>query len=118
MKTDADIKRDVEAELAWDPAVRARSIGVAVRQGVVTPSGHLETCSEKWAVEKALRRVQGVKAIALERDDLKGVVGVSNEVTLRSRPAPTDVWHERDAAEGAARAAPGVRRVINELRIG
>ena len=68
MKTDADLKRDVTAELAWDPAVKSTAIGVAVRDGVVTLSGHLETFAEKHAAERALGRVAGVKAIALELD--------------------------------------------------
>ena len=68
MKTDADLKRDVTAELAWDPAVKSTAIGVAVKDGVVTLSGHLETFAEKHAAERALRRVTGVKAIALELD--------------------------------------------------
>src|SRR5262245_20335071 len=68
MKTDSQLKRDVEAELAWDPAVNEAAIGVAVKDGVVTLSGHLNTYVEKYAVEKVLRRVAGVKAIALEID--------------------------------------------------
>ena len=68
MKTDADLKRDVTAELAWDPAVKSTAIGVAVKDGVVTLSGHLETFAEKHAAERALGRVAGVKAIALELD--------------------------------------------------
>lgn len=68
MKTDVELKRDVEAELAWDPAVRSTTIGVAVKDGVVTLTGHIETYAEKYAAEKALRRVTGVKAIALELD--------------------------------------------------
>jgi osmotically-inducible protein OsmY len=35
-------------------------------------------------------------------------------VTLRGT---VNSWHERDAAQGVAWAAPGVRSVINELRI-
>ncbi|MCW7541128.1 BON domain-containing protein [Aquabacterium sp. A7-Y] len=66
MKTDTEMKRDVEAELAWDPAIRSEGIGVAVKDGVVTLSGRLETYAEKWAVEKALRRLTGIKAVALE----------------------------------------------------
>ena len=62
MKTDADLKRDVTAELAWDPSVKATAIGVAVKDGVVTLSGHLETFAEKHAASRALRRVAGVKA--------------------------------------------------------
>ena len=68
MKTDADLKKDVTAELAWDPAVKSTAIGVAVNDGVVTLSGHLETFAEKHAAERALGRVTGVKAIALELD--------------------------------------------------
>ena len=68
MKTDAELKRDVGAELACDPAANASGIGVAVKDGVVTLSGHLDTFAEKSAVASALRRVAGVKAIALELD--------------------------------------------------
>ena len=68
MKTDVELKKDVTAELAWDPAVKATAIGVAVKDGVVTLSGHLETFADKHAAERALHRVAGVKAIALELD--------------------------------------------------
>ena len=36
LKTDAELKRDVTAELAWDPSVKANAIGVSVKDGVVT----------------------------------------------------------------------------------
>ena len=68
MKPDVELKQDVTAELAWDPAVNATAIGVAVKDGVVTLSGHLATFADKHAAERALRRVAGVKAIALEID--------------------------------------------------
>ena len=68
MKTDADLKRDVSAELAWDPAVRSTAIGVAVKEGVVTLTGHIDTFAEKHAVSRAVQRVAGVKAVALELD--------------------------------------------------
>ena len=160
MKTEADLKRDVTAELAWDPAVNFSAVGVAVKDGVVTLSGHLETFAEKHAAERALGRVAGVKAIALELDvklsfdhkrsdtdiavsaeqalkwntlvplegirltvdhgwvtlqgeveweyqrhgaekairPLMGVVGISNEITLRGGPRATDLSRKiRDA---------------------
>ena len=68
MKTDTELKADVTAELAWDPSVRSTAVGVAVKDGVVTLTGHLETFAEKHAATRALRRVSGVKAIALELD--------------------------------------------------
>lgn len=68
MKTDAHIKADVTDELAWDPAVNATGIGVAVKDGVVTLTGHLDSYAEKHAVERAVHRVAGVRGIAVELD--------------------------------------------------
>jgi osmotically-inducible protein OsmY len=68
MKSDSQLKADVMAELAWDPAIDADSIGVMVTSGVVTLTGHLKTYAEKHAVEYAVRRVAGVRGIAIELD--------------------------------------------------
>jgi osmotically-inducible protein OsmY len=68
MKTDEQLKDDVVMELEWDPAVHATQVGVAVKNGVVTLTGHLDTFAEKFAVEKAVARVQDVQAIAVEMD--------------------------------------------------
>ncbi len=68
MKTDAQLKKDVIAELDWEPAVNASHVGVAVTDGVVTLTGHLDTFAEKHAIERAVQRVAGVKAIAVEVD--------------------------------------------------
>ncbi len=68
MKTDAQLKKDVTAELEWDPSINASHVGVATDNGVVTLTGHLSTFAEKYAIERAVQRVQGVKAIAVELD--------------------------------------------------
>jgi osmotically-inducible protein OsmY len=68
MKTNLDLQRDVIEELAWDPLVPEARIGVAVKDGVVTLTGHLDTYAEKVAVKHAVERVAGVKTIALEVD--------------------------------------------------
>ena len=68
MKTDAQLKQDVSAELSWDPSINATQVGVAVKDGVVTLTGHLDTYAEKYAIERAAQRVQGVRAIAVEVD--------------------------------------------------
>jgi osmotically-inducible protein OsmY len=66
MKTDAQIKSDVSAELAWDTAVDATRIGVAVKDGVVSLSGEVETYLQKHAAERAARRIPGVRGIAMD----------------------------------------------------
>jgi osmotically-inducible protein OsmY len=60
------LKKDVTEELFWDPIINSAEIGVMVKDGVVTLTGHLDTFVEKHAAERALRRVSGVKGIALE----------------------------------------------------
>ncbi|MDF0487538.1 BON domain-containing protein [Sphingomonas sp. H39-1-10] len=66
LKTDSQLQHDVIAELEWEPRVDHADIGVAVNDGVVTLSGYVKTYPEKFAAEKATRRVAGVKAIAEE----------------------------------------------------
>ena len=66
MKTDSELKKDVLAELAWDPLVPEARIGVAVSDGVVTLTGHLDSYAEKIAAKHAAERVIGVKALAVE----------------------------------------------------
>jgi osmotically-inducible protein OsmY len=43
-------------------------VGVAVADGVVTLTGHLDSYAEKYAAERAAQRVAGVKAVAVELD--------------------------------------------------
>lgn len=66
MKTDSELQKDILEELLWDPLVPEAKVGVAVSNGVVTLTGHLDTYGEKVAAEHAVARVAGVKAIALE----------------------------------------------------
>jgi osmotically-inducible protein OsmY len=66
MKTDLQIRHDVEEELEWEPGVAASSIDVDVKEGVVTLKGHLASLGEKVAAEQAAQRVGGVRALMAE----------------------------------------------------
>jgi osmotically-inducible protein OsmY len=68
MKTDKQIKQDVERELEWDPAFNAAGIGVEVRSGIVTLAGHLGSYREKLAAENAAQRVECVNTVVVELD--------------------------------------------------
>ena len=86
MKTDAQLQQDVIAELGFEPSVNASQIGVEVMDGVVTLAGHVGSFVEKWEAERAARRVNGVKALAVEMD-----------VTLPGSSARNDVDIARSA---------------------
>jgi osmotically-inducible protein OsmY len=66
--SDIDLQQDVLDELKWEPSVNAPHIGVAAKDGVVTLTGHVSSYAEKYAAEKAAKRVHGVRAIANEID--------------------------------------------------
>jgi len=68
MKTDTQIQLDVNAELAWDPAINSDDIAVKVNDGIVTLAGHVKSYAEKMDAEHATLRVSGVKALAVELD--------------------------------------------------
>lgn len=72
MKSDYQIQEDVMEELKWEPFLKASEIGVAVKNGVVTLSGHVDSYSKKIAAENAAKKVVGVKAVA---EDIE--VGIS-----------------------------------------
>src|SRR5579872_3033100 len=65
MKTaDLQLRHDVEAELDWDARLDSRQIGVAVKNGVVSLSGHVASYAERRAAEEAAQSVSGVRAVA------------------------------------------------------
>jgi len=66
MKTDREIQLDVLDELRWEPSVNATDIGVTVKDAIVTLEGTVDSFAEKWAAEKAAKRLPSVKGLAVE----------------------------------------------------
>src|ERR1700704_892889 len=77
-RTDAQIQSDVLAELKWDARLMPNEIGVAVKDGVVTLTGWVDSYMKRWAAEEAAHRVRGVKAVA---NDIEVRLGVGSERT-------------------------------------
>lgn len=145
MKTDSDLKRDVERELAWDTRIDDTAIGVAAHHGVVTLTGTVTSWAEKHAVEEAVYRVGGVHTLANEieikqswdasRTDADLAEAVHNALVWdhfvasdRIRATVSDhgsvtligtvaTLRERDEAERVVRRLDGVRYVTNEIAV-
>jgi len=64
IRTDSEIKRDVEDELKYDAGVDSTDIGVAVKNGVVSLTGFARSYSQKLQAEMDAKRVSGVMAVA------------------------------------------------------
>ena len=66
MNDDLKLQQRVIDALEFETSVNAAHVGVSVRDGVVTLSGHIESYHEKWAAERVARQVKGVQAVAQE----------------------------------------------------
>ena len=64
IRSDEAIQTDVLEEVKWDTRVRPNEIGVAVKDGIVTLTGWVDSYMKKMAAEEAAHRVRGFKAVA------------------------------------------------------
>ncbi len=144
MKTDFEIQQDVMAEIKWEPLLNASEIGVAVKSGVVTLSGLVDTYTKKLLAEKAAERVQGVKAVAEDIDVKILGTGVKKDIEIAETALNLLKWNSsvledkikikvehgiltldgeveweffKSAAEKAVENLVGVRGIINNIII-
>jgi osmotically-inducible protein OsmY len=143
-RTDEQIQRDVLDELKWDARVQPNEIGVAVKGGIVTLTGWVDSFTKKWAAEEAALRVPGVTAVA---NDIEVRLPFESERTDADLAAaairalewdaaiPSDAvkvtvskgwvtlegeveWeYQKDDAERVVRRLTGVRGVTNLIRV-
>lgn len=142
--SDASLRQDIIDELDFEPSVNAAHIGVTAENGVVTLSGHVGSYTEKLAVEKAVKRVKGVQALAEEikvrfPEDKKtaddeiaaravallhwsavvpeGHVMVKVQDGWINISGQVDWQYQRAAAEAEVRRLSGVAGVVNGITI-
>jgi osmotically-inducible protein OsmY len=144
MRSDSDIKRDVEDELRWDPDIVSDDIAVSVKNGVVTLTGFVRSYGQKLQAEADAKRISGVVGLAndievrlpaldqrpdpdIARDAvaaLKAQLAYSWEaikvlvhsgwVTLEGQVE----WnYQRDRAEQSVRRIKGVKGVTNSIQL-
>jgi RNA polymerase sigma factor (sigma-70 family) len=141
---DLELKKNVEAELSYEPSINASTVGVAVRDGIVTLSGHVNSYWEKWNAERAALRLSGVRAVvnelevrlptSSERTDEDiaraavsalawSIVVPKDRVKVKvskgwlTLEGSVDWKFQRSAAEAAVRNLVGVRGVTNLIEV-
>lgn len=93
MKTDAEIQKNVMDELKWIPLLKSAEIGVAVKNGVVTISGIVDTYSKKVSAEKAAARVAGVRAVAEDIEVKVSGTGKRTDTEIAEAVLNALKWH-------------------------
>jgi osmotically-inducible protein OsmY len=64
VRTDEQIQEDVLRELKFEASLQPNEIGVAVKDGIVTLTGTVDSYLKRWTAEEAAHRVKGVVAVA------------------------------------------------------
>ena len=64
MRTDSEIKRDLEEEFKYDADLASADIGVSVKNGVVSLTGFATSYRQKLRAEADAKRISGVMAVA------------------------------------------------------
>lgn len=143
-RTDEAIRHDVQEELAWDLYLQPNEVRVAIKDGVVTLTGLVDSYLKKVAAEKAAYRVQGVKAVvncldvrlpsSAERADAALATAVLTilqwdtdvptsklEVTVHegwvTLKGEVEYDFQKSEAERAICHLVGIRGVTNEIRV-
>jgi osmotically-inducible protein OsmY len=142
MRTDDEVRKEVQSAILWEPHLSNADIGVAVSEGVVTLTGLVPSIWMKAEAEKAARNVYGVRAVAndievrlgSERADSEiarsAVEALERHVLIPSERIRVTVSHgrvtlegevnwqfQRKLAESAVGKLEGVRDILNKIRI-
>jgi len=140
--TDTELAQFVRRALEWDVFVPEQKITTTVSGGWVTLEGHVDTLSQRDAVEKAIRNLNGlvgvVNKLEVDPDVVAGdirhaieaalgrhAVREADHLSVEVRPSGKVIltgtvasFSEKKAVLGAARSTKGVRSVADQLRIG
>jgi osmotically-inducible protein OsmY len=140
-QTNSQLHDAVQRQLGYEPEINTTDIAILVDDGVVTLTGFVNSYSEKFAAEQAVKRVRGVRAVANdihvkrldERSDtdiardavhlLQSHARVPRSITVTVRDGfvtleGTVEWnYQRSAAESVVSHLNGVRGVSNAIQI-
>lgn len=145
MKNNAELQKDVQDAIKWEPLLNAAEIGVTVKDGVVTLTGSVDSYSKKFEAEDAAKNVAGVKAV-VEKIEIKFSSGmgkkddneIANEILNaykwnwevpndKVKVKVEDGWvvlegelqynYQKEAAKRAINNLDGIKGVTNKIKI-
>lgn len=144
MKTNAELQKDVQDAIQWEPLLHSAEIGVIAKNGIVTLTGTVDSYAKKLQTEHATKNVSGVKILVedikvkLPDPRSKTDVEIAGEIiaafnansfipqekiTVKVENGWVDLDGEvswdylRDITENAIKYLPGVKGICNNIII-
>jgi osmotically-inducible protein OsmY len=137
-RPDPEIARDAVAAIKSQLPISSQNIKVVVKNGWVTLEGFAEWQYQRQTAENAVRRIKGVKGVSnliqlkpkVEPNEIQRKIQEAfrrsaeidaNHITVETNGSEVILkgkvrsWVEREEAERAAWAAPGVTKVVDEI---
>lgn len=145
MKNNAELQKDVQDAIKWEPLLNTAEIDITVKDGVVTLAGTVDSYFQKSEAEDTAKNVAGVKAIIekieikfssdwAKKDDNEIATEVVNALKWNWR-IPNDKvkvkvekgWvtlegelernYQKEAAKNAVKNLLGITGVVNNIKI-
>ena len=88
MKTNAELQKDVQDAIKWEPSLNSAEIGVTAKDGVVSLTGIVDSYAKKSEAEEAAKKKADAKAKTTERSDT---------VIAPEQPSPETFSSENDS---------------------
>jgi osmotically-inducible protein OsmY len=145
MKNNAELQKDVQDAIKWEPLLHAAEIGVIVKDGIVTLNGEVDSYAKKNEAETAAKSVEGVKAIvekivvkypsSMHKTDDTDIAKNALKALKWNSSVPNDSvqvkvengwvnlggevhWnYQKDAAKRALLHLDGIKGVMNDIAI-
>jgi osmotically-inducible protein OsmY len=139
-RPDPEIARDAVVAIKSQLPISSERIKIVVKNGWVTLEGEAEWQYQRQTAENAVRRIKGVKGVSnliqlkphVEPSEIQRKIQAAlrrsaeidaNRITVETNGGEVVLkgtvrsWVEREEAERAAWAAPGVTRVVDQIAV-
>ncbi|SDG04300.1 BON domain-containing protein [Epilithonimonas hungarica] len=144
MKTNAELQRDVQDAINWEPQLKNINIGITATDGIVCLTGTVDNYAKKIQIEQVVKKVFGVNIfvenidVKLQKHETKNDIEIAKEIMAAFEANPVipqeqlevkveNGWvtltgelswdYLRDVTENTIQHLPWIKGIYNNITI-